>query len=138
MYKLLWVACTMPLVLLFGCQSEVKNASTAAPQGKVHAGGQILHIDPETGKRGTPTAEDLAELELYSPPGVAGERKGQVQGEGGTIVQEFSHPTYSRGMTNPEGLLRKPLVVTIEPNGEPKVTHAPEGYPKTETTSESQ
>ena len=138
MYKVLWVACTMPLVLLFGCQSEAKNATMVAPQGKVHAGGQILHIDPETGERGTPTAEELAELELYSPPSASGEGKAQMRREEGTVVQEFSHPTYSRGMTNPEGLLRKPLVVTIDPDGEAVVAHAPEGRSKTETTSESQ
>ena len=109
-----------------------------APQGKVHAGGQILHIDPETGERGTPTAEDLAELELYSPPSASGERKAQMLEGEGTVVQEFSHPTYSRGMTNPEGLLRKPLVMTIDPDGEAVVTHVPEGHPKTGATSKSQ
>ena len=129
MRRVLLAICITHLVLLFGCQSEIKNAATAAPEGQAMAGGQILHIDPETGELGTPTAEDLAELEAYSPPDPSGEGKAQVQEGGGVVVEEFSDPTYSLGMTNPEGLFRKPMAVTIDPKGEPVVTHVPEGHP---------
>ena len=136
MRRVLLAICITHLLLFFGCQGETKNAATAAPEGQAMAGGQILHIDPETGELGTPTAEDLAELEAYSPPDPSGDGKARVQQGGGLVVEEFSDPTYSLSVTNPEGLHRKPMVVTIDPKGEPVVTHVPPGHPPTETTSE--
>ena len=137
MRRFLLAICITHLVLLFGCQGETKDAATAAPEGQAMAGGQILHFDPETGELGTPTAEDLAELEAYSPPDPSGDGKALVQQGGGLVVEEFSDPTYSHGVTDTEGLFRKPMVVTIDPKGEPVVTHVPAGSPPTETTSES-
>jgi hypothetical protein len=58
--------------------------------------GQILHIDPETGRQGTPTAADLAKM-----------RPGRRPTRRQPVVEKFDHPTFSRGMTDTEGLLRK-------------------------------
>lgn len=58
--------------------------------------GQILHIDPETGRLGTPTAADLARM-----------RPGRRPTGRQPVVEKFDHPTFSRGMTDTEGLLRK-------------------------------
>ena len=58
--------------------------------------GQIMHIDPETGRQGTPTAADLAKM-----------RPGRRPTRRQPVVEKFDHPTFSRGMTDTEGLLRK-------------------------------
>ena len=112
----------LSLLLFRSCDGESRSSAPTAVEGSAPAAGRVLFLDPETGERRDPTAEELAEFNARARA-VQSYRTGDSASTGLVLEEDASHPEYSHRLRDPEGVLAKPLRAAVDPEGKIVLGH---------------